>query len=633
MKKLSAAILSVLMLALAGCGEEPAVPEETAPSVPTGVMVHDSTETSLRFQWDAMEGAEKYDWKLSLAGTELQSGTVSVRNVTVSGLSQGVTYSFAVRSVKGGLTSGYCSPVEGRTVAEKTTPPDPVDPVDPLSGDVYARFLIPEAEEDGIPRAFPGAEGGGMYTTGGRGGIVYHVTSLADDGSKGTLRYGLRMKRSDASYTEPPLTIVFDVAGRIELKSTLEIHYGNLTIAGQTAPGAGICISGYSTVIKPDADNIIIRFMRFRMGDENKIEDDSIWGRYAGNIILDHCSMSWSTDECSSFYANYNFTMQWCLLTESLCNSVHGKGAHGYGGIWGGKDASFHHNMLSGHKNRTPRFDHQYLYDGNGKSTDTFRGNVDYRNCVNYNWGAGNGCYGGEGGRFNMVGNYYKPGPASSDRPYFIEADGGYTTGGKTYAYDWAYLYLSDNFNTAHPEGSDKYPDGVYWKKAYADYSLSYEGHVLSAPLPVSGRNGAAAYTTTHSAQDAFTLVCAYAGASLCRDRVDERAAKDAVSGTVTFNDGGNGSTGGIIDTQGAVGGWPSYTADEGQLALAADTDKDGIPDYYEALFGLNGEDASDASAVSLDVNGRYTNLEMYLHWLVKDIVAEQNKNGTYTKL
>ena len=603
---------------------------DSNPLSPTGLTVHRSTETSIWFQWDPMQNAESYDWKLLLSGEELQSGNVTVRNVEVSGLSKGVTYQFAVRSVRGEFASQYCSLIEAATTSGGENPDNPDKPiVDSLTGDVYAKFLIPEAEEeDGLARAFPGAEGGGMYTSGGRRGSVYHVTSLADDGSKGTLRYAVKQKG--------PRTIVFNVAGRIELKSTLEIHNGDLTIAGQTAPGDGICLSGYSTVIKPDAENIIIRFMRFRMGDENKTEDDAIWGRYAHNIILDHCSMSWSTDECSSFYANTNFTMQWCILAESLCNSIHGKGAHGYGGIWGGKNASFHHNLLAHHQNRTPRFDHQYLYDGNGKSTEIYRGNVDYRNCVNYNWGSGSGCYGGEGGNFNMVGNYYKPGPASSKRPYFIEADGGYSTtvnGTKKYfEYDWPYLYLSGNYNEQYPSGSDQYPEGIYWKKAWADYSLSNEGHVLSSPLPISGKDGKDVYTTTHSADDAFARVCAYAGASLKRDAVDHRAVGDAQSGGATFTSGGNGSSNGIIDTQSAVGGWPVYSASDEELAKVTDSDEDGIPDYYEDLFSLNKNDASDGLAFTLDPKKRYSNLEMYLHWLVKEIVKEQNNNGTYSK-
>jgi len=177
------------------------------------------------------------------------------------------------------------------------------------------------------------------------------------------------------------------------------------------------CIAGGTVVV--DADNVIIRYMRFRLGDLNtggNLSDgsDTIWGRYHKDIILDHCSMSWSIDECASFYANQNFTMQWCILSESLRRSLHDKGSHGYGGIWGGRNASFHHNLLASHDSRNPRFDHPLLYLPN-VALDDFRGVVDFRNNVIYNWGS-NSTYGGEGGRFNMVANYYKPGPATPEK-------------------------------------------------------------------------------------------------------------------------------------------------------------------------------------------------------------------------
>lgn len=229
--------------------------------------------------------------------------------------------------------------------------------------------------------AFPGADGYGRYTQGGRGGTVYYVTTLDDSDEQGTLRYGVtRLSKA---------VIMFKVSGTIHLNSPLNISASNITIAGQSAPGDGICIADYPVSVS--GSQVIIRYMRFRMGDRKLNADeadgaDALGGRFSTDVIIDHCSISWSTDECCSFYANTNFTMQWCLVTESLRESLHSKGTHGYGAIWGGLGASFYHNMLAHHGSRTPRIgtggtaiDIAWI-DGNGTETTLAEGIKPVRN-------------------------------------------------------------------------------------------------------------------------------------------------------------------------------------------------------------------------------------------------------------
>ena len=601
-------------LVIAGC--TPVDPEDTAVDLtaPVGVKVIASDETSLTFSWDQVEGVSYYVARLETAPGVLAPGgqtTTKENSVRFQGLRANTSYLFTVKAMIGDAETPFSEPLTAVTVEGYEPGPAPT----PEPSESYAEFKIPVYEDEHKNQlAFPGAEGGGMYTTGGRGGKVIHVTTLADSGT-GSLRAALA--------ESGPRTIVFDVAGIIELKSAINIANGDVTIAGQTAPGDGICIKNYEVKFEKSG-NIIIRFVRFRMGDEAKREADALWGRYNSNIILDHCSMSWSTDECSSFYANEYFTMQWCILTESLRNSVHGKGQHGYGGIWGGKNASFHHNLLSCHDSRNPRIDHPQIY---GDFVATHRGNVDYRCNAVYNWGS-NHTYGGEDGWFNIVNNYYKPGPASSDRKYLVDAYGSYVKDGVTYADSYPEMYLSGNVNTKYPElGAANDASAIYWHNGagYGNYKT-----LLASQLVLLGAGQKEVYTTTHTAENSFDAVCRFAGASLVRDSVDERACNDAKSGSATFKEGGNGSKNGIIDTQTAVGGWPSYEADTEDMAAVKDTDGDGMPDRFEERFGLDKSKASDGNEKTLDSYGRYTNLEMYLHYLVKDITSGQNGGGSY---
>lgn len=607
-------ILSAGILAMTACQEHE--PETgMVMSAPENIRCTGNTENSLAFSWDKVEGAEQYAARLVTTedGESVELKYETSESVIFSGLESGVSYTCMVRAIAGMDYSPFASS-EPVTTGGGLTP----DPDDPEDEGLYAEMKIPAAEDEhGAALAFPGAEGGGMYTTGGRGGRIIHVTNLNDSGT-GSLRAAVE--------ASGPRIVVFDVAGIIELSSKLRIRNGDLTIAGQTAPGDGICIKNYATVV--EADNVIIRFVRFRLGDQGANADDgedAIWGRRQKDIIIDHCSMSWSIDECASFYGNSNFTMQWCILTESLRHSVHGKGSHGYGGIWGGENASFHHNLLANHDSRNPRFDHPEIYEN--PSDPDRRGNVDYRNNAVYNWGS-NSTYGGEGGHFNMVGNYYRQGPASRDRAYFIDANGIYTSNGTDYGYP--YLYMDGNHYVQYPDMTAG--DGVYWH----DHGTNIPpdaSRLLSSILPISGPDGQTVYTTTHSAQDAFALICETGGASLVRDEVDDRACLDAQSGTASYPDGGNGSEGGIVDTPSAVGGWPEYSADtENEANDKTDTDGDGIPDWFEEEFGLDTE-SDDSKAMTVDVKGRYTNIEMYLHYLVRDIVASQAGNGIYTAL
>lgn len=615
MKRFSVLTAAGLILLAACQNHEPDTGMVLA--APENVRCTGVTGVSLAFAWDAVPGAEQYAVRLVTtedgASVELKYETTT--STVFSELETGTSYTCMVRAIAG---MEYSEFVSSEPVVTGEDVPD--NPDDPGQGDseAYKAMLIPAAEDElGTALAFPGAEGGGMYTTGGRGGRIIRVTNLNDSG-EGSLRAAVEATGARI--------VVFDVAGIIELQSQLKIRNGNLTIAGQTAPGDGICIKNYATVV--EADNVIIRFVRFRLGDEGPNAgdgEDAIWGRRHSDIILDHCSMSWSIDECASFYGNANFTMQWCILTESLRNSMHDKGNHGYGGIWGGENASFHHNMLANHDSRNPRFDHPEIYEN--PSDPDRRGNVDYRNNAVYNWGS-NSTYGGEGGHFNMVANYYRKGPASRDRRYFIDANGIYTSSSTDYGYP--YLYLSGNYYYDYPDMTAQ--DGVYWHDDGTNTPPDPE-RLLSAQLPLSGPAGQTVYTTTHSAADAFARICEVGGASLVRDAVDERACSDAQSGTASVTDGGNGSTGGIIDTPSAAGGWPEYSADTANEANdKTDTDGDGMPDWFEEQFGLD-VSADDAGAVTIDIHGRYTNIEMYLHYLVRNVVAAQVAGGIYTPL
>ena len=347
----------------------------------------------------------------------------------------------------------------------------------------------------------------------------------------------------------------------------------------------------------------------------------------------------------ASFYDNRNFTMQWCTIVDSLTNSGHDKGAHGYGGIWGGKGASFHHNLLAHLNNRVPRFNGA-RYEWSGYDTSLY-GNtmqaerVDFRNCVLYNWGTG-GCYGGPGGGYiNMVNNYYKAGPGTSHKTrvtqvtvgssanttnealrgyasrYYI--NGNYVVDGETPEnFDWQGVEYDNGLQELNgekyiPDASHKYGnDQQYTAIGGVDYIK------LKLDEPID-----AGKVTTHSAEEAFNKVVLFAGASLSRDGVDSRYAAEALSGTATYT-GSVTKRPGIIDSQNDVGGWPTLNPG----VAVVDTDKDGIPDDWEKANGLDYASMADGAKKTLDPLGYYTNLEVYINSLVQDIVLSGNADA-----
>lgn len=450
--------------------------------------------------------------------------------------------------------------------------------------------------------AFPGAEGFGMYTTGGRGGKVYHVTKLTDGTEEGTLRYAVNQKGTR--------TIVFDISGIIELESQLTISNGDLTIAGQTAPGDGICIKNHTVYV--GADNVILRFLCFRLGtdkpdgyndDGTPYQDrDAIWGRNQSNIIIDHCSMSWCTDECASFYNNKNFTMQWCIMAESLRGSIHPKGNHGYGGIWGGQGASFHHNMLVHHDSRNPRF------CGSRYTNEPDKELVDYRNNILYNWGSTNSGYAAEGGNYNFVNNYFKSGPATKKsiryRIFNPNADDGSNAQPKGV---YGYFYVNGNYMAGKGEN---------WDWNGIDISNGNNSEMTEEAIKKTAEF-AVTSVTTHKATTAFEKVLKLAGASLKRDAVDTRVTQEAKDSTYTYTGSKLGGLG-IIDAVSDVGGYPTYNS----TTKPTDTDGDGMPDEWESAHGLNPNDASDGTTAASDGSG-YTNLELYMNSLVNEIMND----------
>ena len=409
------------------------------------------------------------------------------------------------------------------------------------------------------PLAFPTAEGYGKYTVGGRGGRVIKVTNLNDSG-EGSLRAAIE--------ATGPRIVVFDVDGNIELTTPLRINNDSITILGQTAPGDGICIKDCPLTV--NASEVIVRYLRVRVGDKYRHDSDALGGGRYGqhHVILDHLSVSWSIDECLSIYKTQDMTVQWCLVNHSLSHSLHTKGSHGFGGIWGGYRATFHHNMLSNHSSRNPRI----------SSVDGTK-SVDLRNNVIYNWGFKSGYGGGHHAEVNIVNNYYKPGPASEHHRIFDVAEDG--TG----------LY----FVTGNVMEGDAAVTGNNHLGIHDGKTATCLVTVPFAYEPIS----------EESAQQAYERVLADVGCSFRRDSYDAETIRQTSLGIATWGKKG------IIDTPNDVGGWPKLN----NGTPKPDSDCDGMPDEWELQHGLNPDNPADASRFTL--SRYYTNIEVYANCVI----------------
>ncbi|OON68023.1 hypothetical protein B0919_15290 [Hymenobacter sp. CRA2] len=469
--------------------------------------------------------------------------------------------------------------------------------------------------------SFPGAEGAGRFTSGGRGTAttpttVFEVTDLNDDGQPGSLRYALT---TAAAYR----TVVFRVSGTIHLTSELRITRANTTIAGQTAPGDGICLADFPVTVS--ADNVIIRFIRCRLGDKNQDkgkvngsgDGDAFGGLGRKNIMVDHCTMSWSSDEACTVYRGDSTTLQWNIISEPLDYSYHFETGdsdyerHAYGGIWGGRTASFHHNLLAHMRGRMPRFDGSRNLSPNTAGQE----NADFRNNVVYNWASYN-VNGGEGGNYNIVNNYYKYGPntgtgSSGGVPVRAEVLTPYKQNSSP-VLPYGKFYLAGNYVESSPAVTNRNWLGVVMNGGTrADTAVAK----VTAPFPLPAIN-------TQSAQDAYTAVLQRAGCVLpTRDALDQRIVQDVIN-----------RTGSLIDVQGGYAHGTPYSTSQAawpvlnSLPAPTDTDHDGMPDTWETARGLDPNNAADRATRG---SSGYTALEEYLNSLTSAVVLAATPAAT----
>jgi hypothetical protein len=483
-------------------------------------------------------------------------------------------------------------------------------------------FIPSASKPSDLPQAtvpaFPGAEGGGKFSFGGRGGKVFVVTSL-DDSGPGTLR--------EAVESAGPRIVVFNVAGIIRLKMPIFAQAPYLTIAGQTAPGDGICIAGNSLHV--NTHDVVLRYLKFRRGNTNVFDREScVCGNPVGNIIIDHCSAAWGNDQTMDTYRHMyqptnggsaqklptvNDTIQWCIVTEALDLNN-----HAFGGDWGGRSTAFHHNLFACNTGRNPSI--AMTYDFN------------FVNNVLFNWRHRSVDGGDERSLINCINNYYKPGPATLDNPVryrIVEPAASWSKANPVSR--WGKAYVAGNIVEGNPKVTgDNWAGGVQFSAApdpQADGTIAkglidhpeklqeiIEKVRVDKPFPMPP-------VTMTSAQEAYTAVLENAGATLPRrDAIDERALRQTRTGEVEYKKGK-----GIITDISQVGGYPEYKGEP-----AKDVGSDGIPLWWKLKYHLGPKDATLASK-DLDGDG-YTVIEKYLNGLApgkkidwKDPKANEN--------
>lgn len=474
---------------------------------------------------------------------------------------------------------------------------------------VLVYFLLTFTQVNAQLLAFPTAEGAGKFVTGGRGTlsiapVIFEVTRIDDPLPISTPTVGtFRWACTNNSPSAPHRIIVFRVSGTIRLNGALSLNRANTTIAGQTAPGDGICIADYPVTI--GANNIIVRYIRFRLGDKNEAATSGNGDAFGSsndrsNIVIDHCSMSWSNDEILSLYHGTNNTIQWNFMTEPLDRSYHDEGSgvqnHAYGGILGGRQLSVHHNLYAHFRGRGPRFDgHRAGVAANFEDT------IDYRNNVIYNWADYN-VNGGEGGNYNVVNNYYKYGPSTPNS----------STSG-----------VNRRNMLINPYEQNSVPVFAYGKYFltgnYCDNSTAVTArNWLGAAFSGGNLNDSTASKVivpfnhtpilTQQPIDAYNDVLANAGCTLPRrDTLDQRIVNDVKNRTGRLIDcqGGYPSQSPFTISQNA---WPTLTNGTAQI----DTDKDGMPDTWELARGLNPNLATDRNGY-ISTSG-YNNIENYIN-------------------